>query len=86
MELDFLKKLMVQKERTHNSFFENIYFPGISVCYTELEDAVSSLETELDINYPRVVFEVRNVEGKFVEVHQITQNPDDMGMCLKSRM
>ena len=82
-----MKRLLAQKERSRNSFYESIYIPGLSVCYTDYEDAVGSLISEFkDINCPRIVFQIRNSAEKLLEVDKITQNEDDSGMCLKARV
>lgn len=48
MNKDFLNKLLMQQQESHNSFYDNIYFPGVSVCYTDYDDALSSLISDQD--------------------------------------
>lgn len=46
MSREFLGRLLAQRDRSQNSFFESIYLPGISVCYTDYDDAIGTLLTE----------------------------------------
>jgi len=87
MKKEFLNKLSIQRDRSHNSFFVNLYFPGLSVCYTDYEDALGSLETDQEQNIaPRVIFKICDSQHKFLKVNEVTYNDKDEGMLLGSRL
>ena len=62
-------------------------FPGISVAYTDYEEACLTLDEEVDISKaPRAVFEILGSSNRFLDVCRVTDNEDDEGMLLTARM
>ena len=50
---------MIQKEQSRDSFYENILFPGVSVMYTDYEEANLTVEDDSDgekVVNPKAVF------------------------------
>lgn len=86
MNREFLNKLSLQRDRSHNSFFVNLYFPGLSVCYEDHEDAVDTLSQDEHNIAPRVIFQIIDSKDHFLPVHTVTQNEKDTGMLLGSRI
>lgn len=62
-------------------------FPGISVAYTDYEEAFVTLDEESEVrNAPRAVFEITACSNRFLDVCKVTNNEDDEGMLLIARL
>lgn len=62
-------------------------FPGISVAYTDYEEACLTLDGELEVcKAPRAVFEISGSSHRFLDVCKVTENEDDEGMLLTARL